>query len=147
MANGSPHAAGLRQNADAISGTFSQCEKTCLEVGGRLGDAIPGLNDLAGLFETLSQSLESDDFRAAGLDLQTVARDIELTGNELTEESKTLVDLVSLNKAITGQVANLSSSVRTISALVFNVKIEVASLHETTCVPLSQVGRSISGSQ
>jgi hypothetical protein len=132
MANGSPHAAGLRQNADAISGTFSQCEKTCLEVGGRLGDAIPGLNDLAGLFETLSQSLESDDFRAAGLDLQTVARDIELTGNELTEESKTLADLVSLNKAITGQVANLSSSVRTISALVFNVKIEVASLHETT---------------
>jgi hypothetical protein len=132
MANGSPHAAGLRQNADAISRTFSQCEKTCLEVGGRLGDAIPGLNDLAGLFETLSQSLESDDFRAAGLDLQAVARDIELAGNELTEESKTLADLVALNKAITGQVINLSSSVRTISALVFNVKIEVASLHETT---------------
>jgi hypothetical protein len=132
MANGSPHAAGLRQNADAISRTFSQCERTCLEVGGRLGDAIPGLNDLAGLFETLSQSLESDDFRAAGLDLQAVARDIELTGNELAEESKTLADLVSLNKAITGQVVNLSSSVRTISALVFNVKIEVASLHETT---------------
>jgi hypothetical protein len=132
MPNGSPYAAGLRQNADDVSGTFSKCEKTCLEVGASLGDAIPGLNDLAGLFETLSQSLESDDFRAAGLDLEAVASDIEATGNELTEESKALVDLVALNRAIATQIVNLSGSVRTISALVFNVKIEVASLNETT---------------
>src|SRR5271168_4939902 len=125
MPNGSPCAEELRQNANAVSGTFSKCEKTCLEVGAKLGDAIPGLNDLAGLFETLSHSLESDDFRAAGLDLEAVARDIEQTGKELTDESKVLVDLVDLNKAIATQIDNLSASIRTISALVFNVKIEV----------------------
>ena len=54
---GNPQTAALRQDADAISRTFAQCEQTCLDVGSRLGDAIPGLNDLAGLFETLSQSL------------------------------------------------------------------------------------------
>ncbi len=132
MATGraSPTAAGLRETADAISRTFAPCERTCLDVGARLGDAIPGLSDLAGLFEMLSQSLESEELRGAGLDLQTVAGQIVAIANELSGESAALADLVALNKAIAERVAGLSESSRTIAMLVFNVKIEAASLSD-----------------
>ena len=127
----SPLASGLRETADAISRTFAPCERACLDVGARLGDAIPGLGDLAGLFEMLSQSLESEELRAAGLDLQTVARQIEAMARELTGESKALADLVALNRAISERISGLLESSRTITVLVFNVKIEAASLSDT----------------
>ena len=127
----SPAAAALRQTADAISRTFAPCERTCLDVGARLGDAIPGLSDLSGLFEELSQSLEGEALRAAGLDLQKVAGQIEATANELSGESQALADLVALNQAIAERIAELSESGRTIAMLVFNVKIEAASLSDT----------------
>ena len=126
----SPLATSLRETADAISRTFAPCERACLDVGARLGDAIPSLSDLAGLFEMLSQSLDSEEIRAAGLDLQTVARQIEAMANELTGESKALADLVVLNQAIAERVSKLLESSRTITVLVFNVKIEAASLSD-----------------
>jgi len=123
-------AAALRQTADAVSRTFAPCERSCLDVGARLGDAIPVLSDLSGLFRELSQSLESDELRAAGLDLQTVSDQIEATAKDLSGESQALADLVALNRAIAERIANLSESGRTISMLVFNVKIEAASLSD-----------------
>jgi hypothetical protein len=130
-AQGSPAAAALRRTADAISRTFAPCERTCLDIGARLGDAIPGLGDLSGLFEKLSQSLESEELRDAGLDLQTVAGQIEATANELSGESRALADLVALNLSIAERIAGHSESGRTIAMLVFNVKIEAASLSDT----------------
>ena len=127
----SPLASRLRETADGISRTFAPCERACLGVGARLGDAIPGLSDLAGLFEMLSQSLESEELRAAGIDLQTVARQIEAMARELTGESKALADLVALNRAIAERISGLLESSRTITVLVFNVKIEAASLSDT----------------
>ena len=123
-----PSAEVLRHTADAINRTFAPCEQTCLDVGARLGDAVPGLSDLAGLFEQLSQSLDSEGLRDAGADLQTVAGQIEATANELTGESAALVDLVALNHAIAERIGNLSESGRTVAMLVFSVKIEAASL-------------------
>ncbi len=73
---GTPTAAVLRQTADAVSRTFAPCERSCLDVGARLGDAIPVLSDLSGLFQELSQSLEGEQLRAAGFDLQTVSDQI-----------------------------------------------------------------------
>ena len=125
---GSPAAAALRQTADTVSRTFAPCERSCLDIGARLGDAIPVLSDLSGLFQELSKSLDSEELRAAGLDLQTVSDQIEATANDLSEESQALADLVALNQAIAERIANLSESGRTISMLVFNVKIEAASL-------------------
>jgi hypothetical protein len=125
---GSSAAVVLRQTADAVSRTFAPCERSCLDIGGRLGDAIPVLSDLSGLFQELSKSLESDGLRAAGADLQTVSDQIAATANDLSGESQALADLVALNQAIAERVANLSESGRTISMLVFNVKIEAASL-------------------
>ncbi len=121
----------LRRNANTISQTFAQCEQTCLDVGARLGDAIPGLSDLAALFEALSRSLEGEDIRAAGLDLAAIARELERSADELTEETAALVDLVGLNRAIALQISKLLTSIRTINALVFSVKIEAASLNES----------------
>jgi hypothetical protein len=131
MPAGYSQATQLKQNADRISETFSKCEKTCLQVGARLGDAIPNLSDLGELFKTLSQSLESEGFRAANSDLRAVALDISAIGAELTTESKGLDHLVALNKAIAIRIENLSSNIRTIAALVFNVKIEAASFAGT----------------
>ena len=131
MGRGSSAAAVLRQTADAIDRTFAPCEQTCLDVGARLGDAVPGLSDLAGLFEMLSQSLESEELRDAGVDLQTVAGQIEATANELSGESRALADLVALNHAIAERIGNLSESGRTVAMLVFSVKIEAASLSDT----------------
>ena len=125
---GSLAAGFLRQTADTVSRTFSPCERSCLDIGARLGDAIPVLSDLSGLFQELSTSLESKELRAAGLDLQTVSEQIEATANDLSGESQALVDLVALNQAIAERIANLSENGRTISMLVFNVKIEAASL-------------------
>ncbi|MFZ1962291.1 MAG: hypothetical protein WAU78_02270 [Roseiarcus sp.] len=127
---GSAAAAVLRRTADAIRQTFAPCERTCLDVGARLGDAIPGLSDLSGLFEKLSQSLESEELRGAGLDLQTVAGQIKATANELSGESRALADLVALNLSIAERIAGLSESGRAIAMLVFNVKIEAASLSD-----------------
>jgi hypothetical protein len=124
-------AARLREAAEAVIRTFAPCERTCLDVGARLGDAIPGLGDLAGLFEMLSQSLESEELRNAGVDLQTVAGQIEATADELTGESAALTDLVALNRAIAERIASLLENGRTIAMLVFNVKIEAASLSDT----------------
>jgi len=121
-------ATALRQTAERVSRTFAPCERSCLDIGARLGDAIPVLSDLSGLFQELSKSLESEELRAAGLDLQTVSDQIEVTANDLSEESQALADLVALNHAIAERIANLSDSGRTISMLVFNVKIEAASL-------------------
>jgi len=123
-----PTAAVLRQTADAVSRTFAPCERSCLDVGARLGDAMPVLSDLSGLFQELSQSLEGEQLRAAGADLQTVSDQIEATAKDLSGESQALADLVALNQAIAERIANLSESGRTISMLVFNVKIEAASL-------------------
>jgi hypothetical protein len=131
MADGYPYAADIKLEADQISETFSKCESTCLDVGMRLGDAIPGLIELSEVFETLSQSLESDSFRAANQDLQAVATDIIAIGQALTGESEGLTSLVHLNKKISRQIEAVASNIRTIMALVFNVKIEAASLTVT----------------
>lgn len=136
MENGSTSAAQLRSHAEAISQTFAQCERACLDVGMGLGDAIPGLNELAGFFTTLAQSLESEEFRRAGTDLQAVAGDIEAIGRDLALESKALGELLDLNRNIARLIDDLAGNLRVIAALVFNVKIEAALLndHETNMI-------------
>jgi hypothetical protein len=136
MENGSTPASLLRCHADAITQTFSQCERACLDVGMGLGEAIPGLSDLSGFFTTLAQSLESEEFRRAGGDLQAVALDIGAIGRDLQQESRALVELVDLNKIIGRLIEDLAGNLRVIAALVFNVKIEAALLndHETNMI-------------
>ena len=125
-----PAAARARRAAEAIAGAFAPCEKACLDIGARLGDAIPGLSEFSGLFATLSQSLDSEQMRAAGRDLQAVADEIEANALALGGESRALDDLVALNLSIAERIVTLTDSGRMIAMLVFNVKIEAASLSD-----------------
>ncbi|HTJ02123.1 MAG TPA: hypothetical protein VL492_04980 [Methylovirgula sp.] len=136
MQNESTPASLLGCHADAITQTFSQCERACLDVGMGLGEAIPGLSDLSGFFTTLAQSLESEEFRRAGGDLKAVAREIGAIGRDLQQESRALVELVDLNKVVGRLIEDLAGNLRVIAALVFNVKIEAALLndHETNMI-------------
>jgi hypothetical protein len=118
----------LRRCADSIGDTLSPIERSCFEVGARLSEALPGLNDLKTLFEALAQSLESEEIGAAIDDLTRIAHELARAADEITEESQALVDLEGRNQSIGTQISTLLICVRTISSLVFSMKIEAASL-------------------
>ena len=124
-------AAEVRDCASAIGETGSPIERACVEVGARLSEALPGLNEVTALFETLSHSLESEEMGAAAADLDRIAGELTRAADELNEESRALVDLVDLNQSVGAQVSSLQVCMRTISSLVFSMKIEAA--------PLSQI--------
>jgi hypothetical protein len=127
----------LKAHAQSLQTTFGRLEHACLDVGARLGEAIPGLTDLSNLFESLTQTLNGDDLTAACSDLQKIADELTSAARELSEESHALTNLVQLNRTIGGLLANLLAANRTILALVFNMKIEAA--------PLSRSGDDLAG--
>jgi methyl-accepting chemotaxis protein len=126
-----PQAVELRECAGAVGETIAPIERACVEVGARLNEALPGLKDVTALFETLSHSLESEEIGAATDDLGRIAGELTRAADELNEESRALVDLVEQNQAIGGQVAALHVSMRTLSSLVFSMKIEAAPLSQS----------------
>ena len=91
-------------------------------------EAIPDLNNLATLFETLAGSLENQEIGEASDDLDKLAGELARAAHELTDESRVLADLLSLNRSIGARLADLLVSLRTISTLVFSMKIEAAPL-------------------
>ena len=125
-----PLAAELRRCAAAIGETLSPIERACVDVGARLNEALPGLKDVTALFETLSHSLESEEIGAASADLDRIAGALTRAADELNEESRALVDLVELNQSIGARVSSLRLCMRTISSLVFSMKIEAAPLSQ-----------------
>lgn len=120
----------LRGHADSITETFSMCEQACLDTGISLGDAAPKFGELAALFNKLSQSLDGAGFRDASTDLAAVAKRIDVIGNGLERESTALDELITLNRPIATLIAQVAADIRIISALIFNVKIEAALLHD-----------------
>jgi hypothetical protein len=120
----------LRGYADSVTQTFSMCEQACLDTGIGLGEAAPKFGELAALFNTLSRSLDGAEFRNASVDLEEVAECIDIIGNGLEQESVALDELTALNKPIAHLIAHVAADMRIISALIFNVKIEAAILHD-----------------
>ena len=129
-ANSHPVARELQRAADSIGGAVPPIERSCFEVSERLGEALPGLNDLKSLFEELAQSLESQEIGAAIDDLTRIADELARAADEITEESQALFDLESRNWSIGTQISSLLIFMRTISSLVFSLKIEAAPLGE-----------------
>jgi len=121
----------LRAHARSLHTTFPRLERACLDVGAGLGEAMPGLAELAALFDGLTQSLNGDELAAACSALQEIADEVTHAAHELSEESLALANLVELNRSIGGQLAPLLSANRTISAFVFNMKIEAAPLNQS----------------
>ena len=80
-------AAVLRETAEDINRTFAPGEQTCLDVGARLGDAVPGLSDLAVLCSScLNRSKARNCATPASICKQSSGQ-IEATADELTGES------------------------------------------------------------
>jgi hypothetical protein len=118
----------LRRRANSLDATFSQFEQTCVDSGARLAEALPSLSVLATAFETLSSALESEALSAAGADLDAVAVELAKAVVDLGEERRALTELIDLNREIGAKIVVLLESMRTLSALVFTLKVEAAPL-------------------
>ncbi len=116
--------------AAALGETFSRFEQACLDVGARLGEAVPGLENLATMFDALSGALESGGIVKACVDLATTSADLTQAAGDLTEEGCALVDLVGASKQIGAHIDELFDCIQTISAVVSLLKIESASIRE-----------------
>jgi len=121
-------AADLRLRAETIGGASAPLERCCLEAGMRLSEAIPGLNEVRALFESLAQSLESKDIGGAIDDLDRIAGELAQSADDITEESQALAELSRMNGSVGGRLSILLTCLRTISSLVFSMKIEAAPL-------------------
>ncbi len=71
--------------AAALGETFSRFEQACLDVGARLGEAVPGLENLATMFDALSGALESGGIVKACVDLATTSADLTQAAGDLTD--------------------------------------------------------------
>ena len=117
-------------HAASLGATFSRFEQACLDIGARLGEAVPGLADLATMFDALSGALESGGIDKACEDLATTSADLTQAAGDLIEEGRSLVDLVDAEKRIGVYIDVLFDCIHTMSALMFMLKIESASMRE-----------------
>lgn len=120
--------APVRDLAARLVPPFAEFEKVCLDVGVRLGDAVPGLNELAQSFGAVAELLEGPAMSTAARDLSAIAQDLTRTAALVEQEGRALQQLVGLNEDIGPQVHALQALVRTVAALVFTLKIESAQL-------------------
>ncbi len=111
-------------HAASLGATFSRFEQACLDIGARLGEAVPGLADLATMFDALSGALESGGIDKACEDLATTSADLTQAAGDLIEEGRSLVDLVDAEKRIGVYIDVLFDCIHTMSALMFMLKIE-----------------------
>ena len=116
--------------AAALGAASSGFEQACLDIGARLGEATPGLAELATMLDVLSGALEGGGIDRVCTDLATTSASLTEAAVDLTEEGRVLVDLVDANRQIGAHIVDLIDCIRTISALVFTLKIESASIEE-----------------
>ena len=121
-------ATDLRAKAEGLASPYAAFETACLSAGMRLGEAIPGLNRVSESFASVASLLQGPAMTAASRDLETIARDLALTEEKVTDEGRGLDELIRLNKDVGPQVESLQTNVRTVAALVFTLKIESAQL-------------------
>jgi len=120
--------APFRNLAARLVPPFAEFERVCFNIGVGLGDAVPGLNELAQTFGAVADLLEGPQMSAAARDLSVIAQDLARTAAQVEHEGRALQDLVKLNDDIGPQVGALQAFVRTVAALVFTLKIESAQL-------------------
>jgi hypothetical protein len=122
------HSEPLRSLATRLVPPFAEFEKVCFDIGVRLGEAVPGLNELAQTFGAVADLFEGPAMSAAARDLSVIAQDLARTAALVEQEGRALQELVALNDDIGPQVRALQAFVRTVAALVFTLKIESAQL-------------------
>ena len=128
----SPLAQAMRAQSEVAGPTGARVDRACLDAGLGLGAAIPGLTDLVAVFETLSGALQSEAFCAATDDLGAIAAELARAAQDLVAEGQALGELVQQNESIGKKIEDLVVVSRTMSSLVFTLKIEAAPLTRTS---------------
>ncbi len=129
-AGGRALAEEFETHAASLGATFSRFEQACLDIGAGLGEAVPGLADLATMFDALSGALESGGIDKACADLATASADLTQAAGDLIEEGRALIALVDADKQIGTYIDGLLDCIHAMSALVFMLKIKSASMRE-----------------
>ena len=106
----------------------SRCDAMCLTAGIKLGNAVPSLYDLSNRFSSLSSMLINEDGSKPVRTLERVARDIMTIGTALSIERDSVESLIAINRILSQRIIGLAEHVRFLSAVVSNVKIEIATI-------------------
>ena len=120
----------IRVQAAALKTLATRCDAMCLTAGVRLTDAVPGLHELAGRFLSLSKMLVDDESLQPVRSLEAVARDIVEIGTAMATERDAVTKMTKLNHVLARRIGDLVDSVRFLSAVVSNIKIEIAAINE-----------------
>ncbi|MHB8883583.1 MAG: hypothetical protein ACYC5H_00625 [Methylovirgula sp.] len=123
--------APLQTMASKLDGLFVERDGAFVAIGQGLGDAISEIGKVTAVFEALPALLENDALNEATERVFAVSRTINAIGDATEEEDTALGELVGLNREVAQRLRRLQQSIRTISILTSNAKIEAASLDTT----------------
>ena len=120
----------MRERGARLVPVLAAFEGVCLDVGRQLGDALPGLNGAAQSLSEIGAALDGPQMTAATGDLESILAGLKGATAVLDDESKALRALGKVVREIGPQARKAQSLVRSVSALVFTMKIESAQLPE-----------------
>ena len=125
---GSPLAEAMRGAAAELDRASQRVEQACLSAGEKLGETIPCLAEVGALFDRLSAALADDAFAAATDDIDLLTGELAQAAEALADEAGMLDRLAGQNEVIGKRIEDLLGFTRTMSWLVFTLKIESAPL-------------------
>jgi hypothetical protein len=120
----------IRESGARLVPMLAAFEGVCLDVGRQLGDALPGLNGAAQSLSEIAAALDGVQMTAATRDLEAILAGLNGATAALDDESQSLRSLGKVVREIGPQARKTQSLVRSVSALVFTLKIESAQLPE-----------------
>lgn len=118
----------IREVGAGLVPVLAAFEGVCLDVGRQLGAALPGLDGAAQALSEIAAALDGPQMTAATYDLQGILTGLRSASAMLDEESKAVRALARIVREIGPQARKVQSLVRSVSALVFTLKIESAKL-------------------
>ena len=120
----------MRERSQRMAPVLAAFEGVCLDVGRQLGEALPGLSGAAQSLGEIAAALDGDQMTGATRDLETILAGLRGASAALDTESRALRTLGKVVREIGPQARKAQSLVRSVSALVFTLKIESAQLPE-----------------
>ena len=122
----------IRECGARLVPVLTTFEGVCLDVGRLLGDALPGLNGAAHALSEIAASLDGQPMQAATRDLELILSGLRGASATLEDESAAIHALDEVVREIGPQARDVQSFVRSVSILVFTLKIESSRLPSQT---------------
>lgn len=119
---------GLNAVASKVGGAFTERERAFGDIGKQLGEAVLEIAQITNLVDGLPGLLESETLNEATARVSKVARMISAIGSVIPDENKALTELLLVNKDVACRLDRLQNTIRIISILTLNAKIEAASV-------------------